>query len=343
MSLAISCRRAGLLVAAFALVASVASAQITSKLVACGGLGTFGCQGTSNPPTLTNGVPASGTVEFIYDAALSQLTLVVNNTTPVTSTPNPFITRIFFNLPQFAVTGCTLLSQTAASGVPQFSLTADFDLSDGSPNNATCAGNFSCRLQATTGSLGSIVAPGATNFLPVQPTVGPVTFVMQLSGPNTQYLSADTFSRLLSTGPTPANACLRFLGGGSTADEAGNLANTATCSAAGWFTGTPTLGSQLLFTMNGRPGCYGCLVGSFNPGPTFVQDLGITVPIGTPFAEIVGGGFPAFNGQNYVSNTLVIPNVASIQGLTVYCAVVLVKVGGTIEYSITDQFQFTIL
>src|SRR5690606_10232594 len=136
------------------------------------------------PATLTAGVPASARFDFAYDRATGLLTLTVTNTSPIVGNDaNPVLTGFFLNLPRGAITGASLVSQSGSGGAP-----AAFVLSYGeNAFAANCFGDFALRLSAGGTPNGAIANALATNIggPPGAAVIGPVVFVIQLSGPGT--------------------------------------------------------------------------------------------------------------------------------------------------------------
>ncbi|HKB15090.1 MAG TPA: hypothetical protein VKF62_03445, partial [Planctomycetota bacterium] len=100
------------------LLAPMARAGVTSIVKTIGEPGGASCCESGSRPTLCDGVtPATADVAFTYDDATHTLTLLVENTSPVTSgVPNPLLTALYFNVPAGAVTGLSLVSQTGSAG-----------------------------------------------------------------------------------------------------------------------------------------------------------------------------------------------------------------------------------
>lgn len=111
------------------------------------------------------------------------------------------------------------------------------------------------------------------------------------------------------------------------------------CAAVGETIPSPTvsLGQSLTFKMGGGPGCAGCFIVSFDPGPTFIG--GVSYPIGMPFYEVISGVLPS---TGVISLTITIPNDPILVGLTFYGAVGLVN-PQTFAISASAQNQLTIV
>jgi hypothetical protein len=204
---------------ALALFPAVATAQ---SLVSIGGAGSFGSNGSSNPGTLDDGVTV-GSARYIFtlDTVASQLEVRVENTSPVTAgVPNPVLTDVFFNTPP-AVTGMSIASQTGSGGAPPlWVLNFDADLgSNPNPNGANGFGAYNVHLTTLGGGIvGAIANPDADTLgvPPLTAVIGPVTFVLDLTGDLTG-LTDDDFTSLLSANP-PGNeqfvAAGKFQAGG---------------------------------------------------------------------------------------------------------------------------------
>lgn len=312
-----------------ALLAASLAAQPTTQSLTIGGSGARGCQGPENPPLLSDGTPASADFDFTYDAATHVLSLVVANTSPVTrGVPNPLITRLAFNLPHGAVTGVTLLSQSGSGGAaPDFALEADPDVLTPPDLQLACFGNFGVRL--TTGDHLDEIRGGIGNPLadtwaapPGSVVVGPVTFHMRLAGPGIASLSAQAiafgFSRLAPA--HQVNAMCKFQSGGPNGDGSGYIGSTVDntgCRPSGWLTNVPRIGTRLTICLNGEPGCSGCFIGSFFPGP--IQVGPFRIPIGLPLAFDVF--FPPLGRNAATCIHWDIPNDPSLVGRSIYVAV----------------------
>lgn len=320
-------------------------AGITTDSIPVGGLGTFGCQDPGDPPLLTGGVAASGTVDYSYDDATGQLTLVVTNTSAVTmGVPNPLINKIWINLPHLAVTGVSLLSQSGTAGAtPAFALSVDTNLLDGMNSIvANCFGAFGLELSSGEAPAGAI-ANAAADTIEAPPgtvVIGPATFVLQISGPNTGSLTASAFSASLSQVPPGmerVNAALKFLSGGMGGVESGQISNGPECTGGGWLVGAPCIGNTISLVMSTPAGCHGCLGVSTDPGPIILGS--VVIPIGMPFHVLVASfGAPAMP----VVKPITIPNDPLLVGLTIYAVVVTLDPMNLTTLFVADQFSFTI-
>jgi hypothetical protein len=330
--------------AAISLTSSAVAQAVSSDVVVLGTFGSKGCQNADNPPTLSDGSPATADLGYSFDRTTGRLTLTVSNTTPVTpGVQNPLITAVYFNLPDLAITSATLLSQTAAGGAtPNFGLTLDLNTTaNPSPNSVGCFGSFGAKLSKSGGGIqGGIANPLADN--PAGPTaatvIGPVVFVIQFNGPGVGNLTAQAFSRVLSykSNGQAANAAAKFQGGA--AGGSGFIGNAFDCSAAGWVLGDPVLGGTLTIVMEGAPGCYGCFVISLDPGPAIFD--GILMPVGFPWLALNSQAFLA-PGDRFEQNFF-IPNDPAFANLTIYGAVGLADAATQSIFSVTQQIVITI-
>ncbi len=309
-----------------------------------GGLGSNGCQGGANPPTLSDGTVATGTLSYSYDHVSQNLTLVVSNTSPVTvGVQNPIITHIYGNLPYLAVSAVTLVSQTGSGGAaPAFALNVDVDNRDGN-NNVTfgCFGAFGFSL--TRPNIHGGISNPAADTIGAPPgswVIGPATFVLHIDGPGVSTLTNTAFSHSLSVNPPGSmrtTGAFKFQAGAQ--GGSGTIGTTTSCAAGGWMVGEPRIGNTVTFVESGGTGCYGCLVFSTTPGPTISG--GVTLPVGSPFYAIISTYFLAPN--EIVTVPVTIPNDQQYVGLTLYFAVGLVDQATLSHFSIADQFTSTIL
>jgi hypothetical protein len=317
---------------------------VSSDSTALGVLGSKGCQNSDDPPTLDDGSPATASFGYTYDRSTKRLTLVVENTTPAfVGVQNPLITDIFFNGPRVGLTGGTLVSQTGSGGAaPDFSFVFDADnVANPNPNSVGCFGAFSYRLKKNkSGIKGGISNAAATQ--PAGPSgqhvVGPVTFVIQFSGPAAANLTADAFSRALSykSNGSTANAVAKFQGGAF--GGSGFIGDFVDCSAGGFVVGDAKIGSTLQIVMTGQAGCYGCFVVSFDPGPAIFD--GISMPVGFPWLALNSQTFFT-PGTQYVQDVY-IPNEPALVGLPVYGAVGLTDSATLSTFSVTAQIVMVI-
>jgi hypothetical protein len=327
--------------------AVAATAQVSTDQVVIGGPGATGGQGSvADTPTLTGACPASGVIDFTYDQSAHVLTLAVQNTSQVIpGVSNPVITRVWFNLPQYAISSITLLTQTGASGTPTFSRSADYNRDNGTSINTNAFGGFGVRLANQSGNPhGGIANPLADTYpAPLGDlVVGPATFTFLVAGNGINWITANSFASSLSTGVADtANAAFQFEGGGVNACETGIIGNDEECSAGGWMVGTPRIGSTVSFVMTGAPGCFGCLIASVSPGPTTMY--GHTVNIGTPYIALVSTGFPSGFPSYSLGASYQIPPNPALVGITVYCAVVEADLATLQSFSVSDSFSFTVL
>lgn len=315
-------------------------AQVTTNTLTIGEAGAIGCQGPSDPPTLTGGVLASATYTLSYDQATRRMTLTIDNTSTVVSgEATPLLTKAFLNLPADTVTHAILVSQSAP-GVVQPDFELDLDMED---DGAGCLGDFELELETRHGVRGGIANPAATRVGgPVGAAViGPATFVIEFVGPGAASLNARAISYGWSdAGRRPAvNAGAKFQAGGANAEESGYLGSTTSipdCATSMWLVGDPRVGTTVTFCRNGQRGCHDCLWVSLFPGPTSVG--GITAPIGLPLLLVLSGD--VFT-QLPLCLPLSIPGDTGLIGLQVYFVLATAQTGGGLgipTYSFGDVF-----
>lgn len=192
--------------------------SVSAQTVNIGGLGAKGCQNSDDPPTLSDGNAADGTLTYSYDGVLKRLTLVAHNTTtmPDPSWRTPTITSIGFNFPA-SVTGTSLVSQTGSGGA-----TPNWSLSAGTGQQGGCFGTFSRILTAGgPGIQNGIAKPGTIpGGPPNSAVIGPMTFVIQIT--TAAALTAQDFIDSQSTGGAySATAAFGFQGSGPNGQGSG--------------------------------------------------------------------------------------------------------------------------
>ncbi|HET6202747.1 MAG TPA: hypothetical protein VFI25_08085 [Planctomycetota bacterium] len=338
-----------LFLCAGALLAS-ARAGVTTATKTVGGPGDFSSCGTANPPTLCDGVTqASATFQISYDDVTKVLVLVVTNTSPVTAgVPNPLLSQIYFNVPAFAATGLTLLSQTAATDGPDpgFALEFDPDLNDGD-NGTTAPGfcAFNAKLDQLTETPGGIANALADTISAPAGTyvVGPVTFTFQVGGPPATGVRGSSFARSFSQIP-PGNFRVNVVGKfkeGGFSDASGSMSNKPDCEPGNWIVGTPCLGCPIQFVMCGGAGCFGCLAISAFAGPIVLPTPtgDVTIPIGMPATPVFIATVPP---TTCLSASATVPNMPELLGLTFYLANALID-PATGKLSVSEGFSVTIV
>ncbi len=88
-------------VAAVALASTAVVAQVSTWSLQVGGAGTANCSGAQIPNGGGNGTQTTASMLFSYDKSVSQLTVVVNNTSPVVASyAASQITAVRFNAPR---------------------------------------------------------------------------------------------------------------------------------------------------------------------------------------------------------------------------------------------------
>lgn len=301
-----------------ALSSAVAVAQISTWSLQVGGAGTANCSGAQLPNGGGNGTQTTASMLFSYDKSLAQLTVLVNNTSPIVAGyAAPQITKARFNVPRPAVTGMTLVSQTSASGAAanwSFSFDADTTTSP-QPNNCklNCFGSFNVGLNVPNGNHNAIVRADAPGANLVDDCGDSITFVFNVSGPGTQFINAGAFANSLASGGGGGTAQAGIKGQGMNNGVSEEAGVTGSCAPTAYATGQASPGCHMDLYFTGATGCGGCLVASFNPGPTTVG--GTTYDIGYPFYDILS--VTTISGQlNHVPVDL--PNIPEIIGLSLY-------------------------
>lgn len=320
------------------LVASI-PAQVTKATVDIGGPGTQGSEG-GDPPVLTDGVVASGQIEYCYDSSTGTLDVTVSNTTPQDpGVNNPVITEVYFNLPYLAVTGATYLGQTGGSGILFVAVIDGDTFAMPNPNIAPGFGSFSVKMNLLMGAVGGITNPAADTWLldPSDLNTGPVTFSFQLSGPNLDTITADTIASVPSVPPPPGNtatAVFKFQSSGDSGDPGSAAIGTSDgCVPGLWYAGEPCIGQTINVLASGTPGCHGCLVLSFDNTPTVIS--GINVPLSPPY--FIAGGTILSSIQDI---ELMIPNNPTLVDKTVY--MVWVTIDPPLDINFSEVVSLTI-
>jgi hypothetical protein len=284
------------------LLATSLAAQITTASVQLGGPGALGSQGGDPPVLSDSSTVATGTLDFTYDSSTGQLIVVVTNTTvDVPGNPNPLMSEIFFNAPQGAVTGMTLQSQVGGpnGAPPAFDFVFDADLANApDPNGADGLGHYSVGLYKPNGPVTGVANANAAFW--VQPLSqiyeGPVTFTFLCTGPSTASITAQTFASALSWIPPGNSTCqgaAHFQAGGANGAFSAFIGTTHDC-----------------VVQSAQPGCHGCMVAGFNPGPFQVGDL--IVPFGPPWI-VLQSQTMAFSTA---SLSITVPNNPIYAGMT---------------------------
>ena len=314
-------------------------AQVSTATTNIGTKGSYGCQNSANPPTLTGGVRASARLAYRYDASTGRLELSVTNTSPVTKgVANPVLTQLYFNLPQRGITAIRLISQTAKKGKAAFTMTQDLNLlAAPNPIKVGCFGNFSICLNSGQGSKGGIANEAADRVVGNDWITGPVRFVMSLRGPAVRSLSASAIARGFSQNASrKVTAAAKFQRGGRSGDESGFLSNGNDCAGLIYLSGTARKGTTIPFCMSAATGCHGCLLISLNKGPTKFGNL--VIPIGMPILEVVS--LPPFPPSNTVCLPFAIPDDARLVGKNFYFSLATLSPGLVLEFS--PRFTVTV-
>lgn len=310
----------GLLAAiAFSVPAASQTQRHTTHTLHLGGNNTFSCRGAVNPATLSDGVTeATADIVYSYDSLRGVLEIDVLNTSPaLASVPNPILDAITLNLPEGAVDGAQLLVQIGTGGAaPNFSFSAEPDLSVSSTLSVGCFGNINVLLDAR-GTIGGIANPIAPTLpgLRANYTLGVTTFRIQLSGPGIGFLTARTIALQFSRNqPLMINASVNFRDGGVSSAASGEISSPHNaCFPTLWTDGPPRLGDTVRIFAAATTECHTCVIASLNPGPS--QLAGITIPIGLPAVFLYQ--IPS-HPKLPVQVPLSIPNEPSLVGQTVY-------------------------
>ncbi|MCA8974664.1 MAG: hypothetical protein KDC98_08075 [Planctomycetes bacterium] len=216
-----------ILAASVALLPGLTRGQSTTAFLPIGYSGAYGCQ-SSSAPVITGGVVAHGAIDFIYDAGTAMLTVRVTNQSPIVAgETNPVITRIAFNFPAGAVTGASLIGQSAQGGAqPAFAL----QFSPTQSIRQACFGDFHALL-SVSGVNGGIGNADATVFSPPIVVLGRTRFELQLAGPGTASMTAADIANAFSDdGPQHDVAVMfKFQAGGAAGQESGFVSSGPPC------------------------------------------------------------------------------------------------------------------
>lgn len=322
-------------------------AQITSWSLAFGGVDAVTCSGYAPGTTALS----AGSMGFTYDASTARLTLVVTNTSPTQpGFTTPLIGNVRFNVPTEAVTGMTLVSQTAAAGGPaNFGFTFDPDVRTNPNPNATklnCFGSFNAALTSAHPVNGTLMNASATSFSGSGHCLGSVTFEFDVTGPGTQWVTAGAFAQSLSSGngsgAFKVQAAFKTQGmtdgSVSLSEEIGAAGG---CAPVAYATGQNWPGGHMDLYVSGGPGCGGCLVFSFNPPPTIIG--GVSWDVGYPFfelLEVVTNGIT--HGGELFSLPVDLPPIAGLVGLDLYFSTILYS-PSTGGIYVSQNFRVTLI
>ncbi|MGE0142621.1 MAG: hypothetical protein AB7T19_04965 [Planctomycetota bacterium] len=296
------------------------SAQ-TSAVVHVGATGDVGCQASiDGRPLLTGSVAASAEFAFEYDATTGRLRLIITNTSPIVAgEATPLLTRAWFNLPDVAVTGASIVGQSAAGGAaPAWVLDHDSNA-----RSANCLGDFDVEI----GVDGNTVRNGLANAAATNvggpagaAVVGPLELQIQLTGPGIHTLNASAiaFGYSQSAAAASTNVAAKFQAAGIGAEESGVLGNATNCACGAWANGPARLGQPVTICQEGEAGCHDCVWVSLEAGPTpFGAPFNLIAPIGLPILAVFDFDFPS---NNRICFELDVPNDANLVGLTLYFA-----------------------
>lgn len=324
------------------LTASALTAQSTTAATTID-TGSVGCQAT--PGLLTGDVAVGATATVTYDSSTGELQLDVTNDTPIIAgEATAVITDICFNLPAGAITGASLINQVGSGGAtPAFTLSFDADTGAApNPNSTACLGNFNICLDAGNGVMGAIANPAATNVTAPNTVTGPVTFTIQLTGPGTSGITAESILATISQGgSTATNFGMKFQAAGVGGNESGFVGANDECRTAVYLDNTPVVGGNFNLCVTGGYGCHACLWVSATPGPTMVGN--ITVPIGLPIAAAYGlGNFGLGGVGNSVCVPFSVPNTPMMSGFTFYAVNITYNALNLNGYAFSDPFTITV-
>jgi len=323
---------ASLLTATTALTAQTSSA---STVITHDGVG---CQYGNG--WLTNYVTPGAAITYTYDQSTGVLDVTVDNTTPIVAGESTAtISELHLNLPPGAVTGATLANQSGAGGAaPNFTLSFDADTGVApNPNGAACLGDFNITLSG-----GAIANAAATNVATANPTLGPVTFSIQLTGPGTDGIDAEAAIATISQNATIAtNVAATFQDGGVNGLDMGISGACDFCRTAMYTTGDRTPGGQFDICVSGGFGCHACVWISATPGPTTVGN--ITVPIGLPIAAAwTLGNFGLAGGGNSFCIPVNVPNNPQLSGFSFHVVNITYNALNVVDYSFSAPLEITI-
>jgi len=324
------------------LTVSTLAAQNTSATTTID-ITSIGCQAT--PGLLTGDVAVGATATVDYNSATGELQLTIANDTPIVAgEATATITEIYLNLPAGSVTGATLGNQVGSGGAtPNFSMSFDGDTAVApNPNSTACLGNFNLCLDSGNGSMGAIANPLATNVSTPNPVTGPVTLTIQLTGPGTAGITAESILSTISQGGSQATTVgMKFQGAGLGGQESGFVGANDECRTAIYVNGPTAPGSTFELCVTGGYGCHACLWVSPTPGPSVAG--GITVPIGLPIAGAYGlGNFGLGGAGNSLCVPFSVPNSPLMSGFQFYAVNITFNALNLSGYHFSDPFTITI-
>lgn len=313
------------LLASFAFGAG-ARAQVTTAQVPLGGPGGYstadGCQQTNDPPLLDDGTVGTGMLTFRYDQATHQLTVTVDNTSPVTAgVDNPLITQIYFNIPANtidAVGGIVLDNQSGQGPAePTYGVILN-------PSRVGCLGDFVIELcnnvNDPTDIRGGIANPAADSHgAPPNSWVNsPAVFEFTLTGPGANNLNANAIANCFaqnSGAGVQVTAAAHFQAGAQ--GGSAKISGGGGCRASIYAEGDVVIGSGVTICVGSAGGCHGCLFGSFNGTPFLFGNVLVT--IGMPFEFVLT--LPLFQTSNSHCFRARIPDDPNLVGVPFYMAV----------------------
>jgi hypothetical protein len=295
---------------------------------------------------------ATGDVTFTYDSQTGELTITFVNTSPVTPGLNtPVAGDIWINLPMFiAATQATLLSQSGSGGAaPDYSASVDPNPWDTTlVNDSGAFGGFALRL---TPAAGGGIASATGEGTPASATIGPVTFVVQLQGPQVDAVTAEypkrLFSRLIAGAGalSAANGAVSFFGAGSGSGEGGVGDGSPGCNPIMFWSGDMKIGHTQTLFLQAAMNCHGCQVWSQVLGASNLPaSLGFQLDMGGP-TNAIGVFFPfLFLSNGFTMMPFTIPNDPGLVGATLYWHFVTNPVAGiATAFEVSPMITTTIL
>lgn len=313
------------------LLAHAVPAQVSVYSQHIGGPGTLGSEG-GDPPVLSDGSAATGTLDYVYQRDARLLMLCVTNTTPqVVGEDNPIIKTVFFNLPRHTNVSLILHSQSAPAAVtPSFSMVVDTNL-DSPPhqNPADGFGGFAIGLISNLGVQGGIANAAANRWaVPTANLVfGKTTFTFEVKGSDAAHLTAADFAlspSAIPAGDMLANAVFKFQAGGVLGDGSAFIGTQADCVPGLWYAGKVHIGKPFRWVLGLGSDCHACLLFSKDPTPFSLFGI-IEIPLSPPL-RVLWSGLTSVEAQQVIFN---IPTDPSLFGFEGYLTLVSLAGAGT--------------
>ena len=149
--------------------------------------------------------------------------------------------------------------------------------------------------------------------------IGPVVFELQLVGPGTGGIDADSILASFSRNAPAheANAAVKFQAAGVGGEESGFVGSSDLCRTAVYIVGEPRIGETIDLCVTGGTGCHVCIWVSEIPGP-FATPFGV-IPVGLPILLNLGLGNLGLAGiGNPACIPVSIPNEPGLISYTLY-------------------------